>query len=170
MVFPSAENLSVQLPRNSKFCSAVRLRSLLQKSTPATVLEGGFHTSGTAGSLVERKFIQSLVSIAALMQPIKDGLSQQLRSVLMNHLLPLPLANEDQVRRARQPSPSQAFTRVILLCTHVRVPTRHAMVPPVEQVSATEVLVCCPTLGSRWTTYPGMFVGCAAPPLHLLLR
>lgn len=96
VVFPSSYSLSAQLPRNNQLCSAVRLRPLLQRSTP----ENGQVLDADTGSLVQREFIQCLVSMAALVQPSKDGLAEQLRSMLMNHLLPLALTNEDQVHAA----------------------------------------------------------------------
>jgi hypothetical protein len=61
------------------------------------------------GSLVQREFIQCLLSIAALVQPSEDGLSQQLRTMLLTHLLPLPLTHEGQVLTTRHPSTGEAF-------------------------------------------------------------
>jgi len=112
VVFPLSYSLSAQLPRNNQLCSAVRLRPLLQRSTP----ENGQVLDADTGSLVQREFIQCLVSMAALVQPSKDGLAEQMRSLLMNHLLPLALTNEDQVHIGSR-TPAFMANALLLLYT-----------------------------------------------------
>lgn len=163
VVFPLSYSLSAQLPRNNQLCSAVRLRPLLQRSTP----ENGQVLDADTGSLVQREFIQCLVSMAALVQPSKDGLAEQMRSLLMNHLLPLALTNEDQVHAAPPLAPLRGVGQLPHSCPCTQ---RQAMTLARRTRLVILARVCCPTLGSHRITNARIHGKCAASPLHLLLQ
>lgn len=99
VVFPHLDGPPAVLPHDNQPLSAVCVRALLRRED---AIDSAVFPEAPAATLAHREFVQSLVSIAALVKRSKEGLSQQLRLLITDHLLPLTLDGVEQVPQQRE--------------------------------------------------------------------